>query len=165
MILRTTPPPGPLTTSKTTHQDQYLYGVDLSWWGVVRIRLRHENSSLDVEVAHHPMKWAQYSYMYPDIYHDLWSLEASINPPAHLPWGGFMWGGATEPKSRVCVWGGGGGGGEGTVRVRVKRRRIESSYQYKISPGSNLKGPWHAHKTWLLTVCIMGLNIAKSLFV
>ena len=27
-----------------------------------------------------------------------------------------------------------------------------------------LKGPWHAHKSWLLLMC-MGLNITKSLFV
>ena len=45
MIPRTTPhqdhdpkdnsPPGPLPTSKSTHQDQFLYGGQLSWWGVV----------------------------------------------------------------------------------------------------------------------------------
>ena len=29
-------PPGPLQTSKTTHQDQYMYGGQLSWSGVVR---------------------------------------------------------------------------------------------------------------------------------
>ena len=47
MIPRTIPhqnnsPLGPLPQNKTTHQDQYLhvhvYGGELSWWGVVRIR-------------------------------------------------------------------------------------------------------------------------------
>ena len=28
---------GPLPRNKATHQDQYLYGGELSWWGVVRI--------------------------------------------------------------------------------------------------------------------------------
>ena len=31
-------PLGPLPRNKTTHQDQYQYGGELSWWGVVRIR-------------------------------------------------------------------------------------------------------------------------------
>ena len=31
-------PPGPLPTSKTTHQDQYLHSGELSWWEVVRIQ-------------------------------------------------------------------------------------------------------------------------------
>ena len=30
---------GPLPRNKATHQDQYLYGGELSWWGVVRIRM------------------------------------------------------------------------------------------------------------------------------
>ena len=28
-----------LARNKTIHQDQHLYGGELSWWGVVRIRL------------------------------------------------------------------------------------------------------------------------------
>ena len=42
-IPRTTPhrttPTRTAKTSKTTHQDQYLHGGELSWWGVVRIRI------------------------------------------------------------------------------------------------------------------------------
>ena len=30
----------PLPRNKTTHQDQYLYSGELSWWGVVRLRLQ-----------------------------------------------------------------------------------------------------------------------------
>ena len=30
-------PTRPILTGKTTHQDQYLHGGELSWWGVVRI--------------------------------------------------------------------------------------------------------------------------------
>ena len=29
-------PLGPLPRNKTTHQDQYMYGGELSWWGVVQ---------------------------------------------------------------------------------------------------------------------------------
>ena len=40
------PPPGPLPPSKTTYRDQYVYGGELSWWGVVRIRLyRHDREN------------------------------------------------------------------------------------------------------------------------
>ena len=42
---RTTPhqdnsPSGPLQTSKTIYQVQYLYGGELSWWGVVQIQVK-----------------------------------------------------------------------------------------------------------------------------
>ena len=47
-------PPGPLQTSKTTHQDQYLYGGALSWWGVVRIRVCSSQQSQAVGPSLYP---------------------------------------------------------------------------------------------------------------
>ena len=32
-------PTRPISTGNTIHQDQYIHGGELFWWGVVRIRL------------------------------------------------------------------------------------------------------------------------------
>ena len=47
-------PLGPLPWNKTIHQDQYLYGGILSWWGVVWIRIDPIN--LDLCLVNRPFQ-------------------------------------------------------------------------------------------------------------